>query len=171
VEDIVITFFASFAIWLMFLGLGVLWVIDGKIKKEQVIHAIFSCLFAFLIASIIKHFFPIPRPFVVNGGETDVLIRPHDSTFPSEHTVIAFALAVQVFLHDRKVGWFFLGLALIIGMARVAANVHYPLDILGGAFLGTITAVVTDNPHFLRIMDLFSKWFNPKKPKTSPKKR
>jgi undecaprenyl-diphosphatase len=51
-------------------------------------------------------------------------------------------------MHDRKVGWGFLVSALAIGVARIIANVHYPMDIVGGAFLGTIVAVVIEKVHF-----------------------
>lgn len=155
-NNLIIEFFASFFIYFLFLGLAVLWVIDGKIKKEQVMHALFACLFAFLAAALIKHFFPTLRPFVTNGREIDVLIRPTDGAFPSEHTVIAFALAVTVFMHDRKVGWVFLIGALAVGVARVMANVHYPIDIVGGAFLGTIVAVIVERLHFLELVNRFS---------------
>lgn len=152
----IVLFFASFFIYFLFIGLGVLWVIDGKIKKEQVVHALFACLFAWLIALIVKHFFPTLRPFMVDGRGTDVLFRPTDGAFPSEHTVIAFALSVTIFLHDRKVGWVFLISSLLIGIARVLANVHYPIDIVGGAFLGTIVAVIIEKLHFLDLVNRLS---------------
>jgi len=148
VEDLIIEFFASFFIYFLFAGLLVLWFIDGKIKKEQVIHALLACTIAWSIAFLIKHFFPTLRPYMINGRETDVFARPVDGAFPSGHTVLAFALAVTVFLHDRKIGWWFLASALLIGIARVVANVHYPVDIIGGAFLGTIVAVVVEKLHF-----------------------
>ena len=44
--SIAITFAASFLIWLMFAGLLVLWIIDGKIKKEEALHALFASLIA-----------------------------------------------------------------------------------------------------------------------------
>lgn len=147
-EDLIITFLASFLIYLLFAGLIVLWFIDGKIKKEQVIHALFAAFIAWGISSLIKHFFPTLRPFMVNGREVDVLITPFDGAFPSSHTAEAFALAVTVFMHDRKVGWGFLVSALAIGVARIIANVHYPMDIVGGAFLGTIVAVIVEKVHF-----------------------
>lgn len=152
IEDIGIEFLATFLIWFLFLGLAVLWVIDGRIKKEQVAHALFACLFAWIIAFLIKHFFPTARPFTLNGREIDVLLKPTDGAFPSEHTTIAFALAVTVFMHDRKIGWYFLGSALVIGVARVLANVHYPIDIVGGAFLGTIIAVIVERIHLFKLI-------------------
>lgn len=152
-NDLIIEFFASFFIYFLFAGLIVLWFVDGKIKKEQVVHALLACLFTAVIVETIKHFFPTLRPFMVNGRETDVLIRPLDGAFPSGHTAQAFALSVTIFMHDRRVGWLFLVSALAIGVARVLANVHYPVDILGGAFLGTIVAVVVEKFHFLKILN------------------
>jgi len=155
-EDLIVMFFASFFIYLLFAGLIVLWFIDGKIKKEQVVHALFAAFVAWAISALIKILFPTLRPFMVNGGEIDVLIRPLDGAFPSGHTAESFALAVTVFMHDRRVGWGFLIAALAIGIARVVANVHYPVDILGGAFLGTIVAVVVEKIHFLDLVSRLS---------------
>lgn len=152
-EDFVVEFFASFFVWFLFLGLLILWLIDGKIKKEQVVHALFACVVAFLAAVLIKHFFPTIRPYILNHGETDVLLRPTDSAFPSEHTVVGFALAVTIYLHDKRVGWVFLLGAFIVGVARVMANVHWPIDIVGGAFLGTIVAVIVERIHFIPVID------------------
>lgn len=147
-----VEFFATFFIWFLFVGLGILWIVDGKIKREQVAHAIFAGLFACGLAILIKHLIPAQRPFMVNGGEVDVLYRPLSSSFPSEHTALAFSLAVTVFMHDRKVGWYFLAAALLIGIARVIANVHYPIDIVGGAFLGITTAVIVERVHLFKLI-------------------
>jgi undecaprenyl-diphosphatase len=150
--DLVNVFTASFMIWILFAGLGVLWVIDGRIKKEQVIHALLACLIAWLIAVFIKNFFPTVRPFMVNGNEIKVIIPPTDGAFPSAHTVVAFAVAVTVFMHNKRVGWIFLVWAFVIGTARVIANVHYPIDIVGGAFLGTIVAVLVEKVHLFKLL-------------------
>lgn len=146
-EDVTIGFFATFLIWILYFGLLVLWFIDGKIRKEQVIHALVAGGIAWGIAQAIKTIFPTLRPFMVNGGDVDVLIKPMDSAFPSGHTALAFSLAITIFMHDRKVGWWYLIAALLIGTARVFANVHYPLDIVGGAFIGTLVAVITEKTH------------------------
>lgn len=155
-EDFIVQFLASFLIWFLFAGLIILWFIDGKIKKEQVAHALFACAFTAIIVTLIKYFFPTLRPFMVNGKGVDVLVIPWDGAFPSGHTAQAFALSVTIFMHDRKVGWWFLASALLIGIARVVANVHYPIDIVGGAFLGTLVAVVVERLHFLNFVKKFS---------------
>lgn len=146
-DDIILVFLSTFLIWFLYAGLVILWFIDGKIRKEQVIHALVAGLIAWIIAFLIKYFFPTLRPFMVNGKEVDVLIPPTDSAFPSEHTVLAFSLAVTIFMHDKKVGWWYLMGALTIGISRVLANVHYPIDILGGALIGTLVAVIIERTH------------------------
>lgn len=149
---VAIEFFATFLIWLLYAGLIILWFIDGKIKKEQVLHALAAGLLAWGVTQLIKMIFPTVRPFIANGEEAIVLIRPTGSAFPSSHTATAFSLAVTIFLHDRKVGaWYMLG-ALFIGIARVLANVHYPIDILGGAFIGTFIAVVIEKTHMFKLL-------------------
>ena len=129
-----------------------MWFIDGRIKKEQVIHALLAGFIAWLLVMLIKHLFPTVRPFVLDGRGVDVLFKPTDSAFPSAHTALAFALAVTIFMHDRRVGWFYLIGALLIGVARVLANVHYPVDILGGALIGTLIAVIVERLHFFDLV-------------------
>ena len=150
-NNAIITFLASFLIWFLYAGLLVLWVIDGKIKKEQVIHAIFAVFVTWIISEVIKAFSPTIRPFLINGKEPLTFTVPMDGAFPSLHTMSAFALSVTIFMHDRKVGWLFLIAASLIGMARVAANVHYPVDIVGGALLGTLVAVIVERAHFSKL--------------------
>jgi len=155
-EGILVEFLASFFIYFLFVGLIILWFVDGKIKKEQVVHALLACAIAWSMAFLIKRFFPTLRPYMVNGRETDVFIRPTDGAFPSGHVVLSFALAVTIFMHDRKIGWWFLMGATLVGIARVLANVHYPIDIVGGAFLGTIVAVIIEKLHFLDLVNNLS---------------
>lgn len=151
-DDTILIFLATFLIWILYAGLIILWFIDGRIRKEQVIHALVAGAIAWLIAFLIKLLFPTLRPFMINGREVDVLVRPTDSAFPSEHTVLAFSLAVTIFLHDRKVGfWYLLG-ALTIGISRVLANVHYPIDIVGGALIGTLVAVLIEKTHMFNLL-------------------
>jgi len=151
IEKGIIEFLASFLIWLMFAGLLVLWFVDGKIKKEQVIHALAACFFAWLASVILKGVFQTTRPFLVDGVAALTLTIPQSGAFPSNHTAVAFALATTIWLHNRKVGWFYLISALVVGVARILANVHYPVDILGGAILGIFTSFAVEKIHFRKL--------------------
>ncbi len=155
--DGIITFLASFLIWFMFAGLIILWVIDGRIKKEEALHAIVAFILAWVVADIIKLFFPTLRPFIVNGAPSLTLFPEHNGAFPSGHSSAAFALAVTIWLHDRKLGWIYILLALIVGTARVLANVHYPVDILGGAVVGILTAFLVERVHLFKLLGRIKK--------------
>lgn len=148
-----ITFLASVLIWLMFFGLIVLWVIDGKIKKETVIHAVFSCFLAWAISEMIKYVFPTLRPFQVANILPLTATIPGDGAFPSTHTAVSFALAVTIIKHDKKVGILYLIMAGLVGVARIMAHVHYPIDIIAGAFLGTVISRLTSGKHFVRLLN------------------
>lgn len=143
-----ITFLASVLIWLMFGGLLVLWVIDGRIKREQALHAFFAALISWGVASMIKTIFPTLRPFQVNGGSQLTLSIYHTtSAFPSVHAAIAFALAATVWLHDKKLGVLFVISAIGVGIGRILGNVHYLVDIVGGAVIGSSVAYLVEKLH------------------------
>lgn len=148
----IITFLASYLVFLLITGLFILWFIDGKIKKEQVVHALFASFTAWIIAHIIKDLFPTTRPFLENGVNPLTLTTPTDSAFPSGHSAFSFALSMTIFLHDKKVGLFFIICAFLIGISRVLAHVHYPIDIAGGALLGIVVAVVVEKIHPFKLL-------------------
>jgi len=135
----------------MFAGLFVLWVTDGKIQREQVLHALLAAGTAWVIAQIIKALFPTLRPFELNGIAPMVFLPSSDGAFPSGHSAAAFALATSIFLHDKKVGLLYEVGAVTVGIARVLGNVHYPVDILGGAIVGIVVAFVIEKVHLRKL--------------------
>ena len=147
-ERIIIEFFASYFLWVMFLGVFILWVYDGKIKREQALHAFFAGSLAWILAWIIKSIFPTHRPFQLNGEEAFVIIPLTNGAFPSGHTATAFAIAVTIWKHDRKMGIIYILSAVIVGISRVLANVHYPVDVIAGAILGITTSLLLGRVHF-----------------------
>ncbi|MFH1047879.1 MAG: phosphatase PAP2 family protein [Patescibacteria group bacterium] len=107
------------------------------------IRAAFAVSGAVIDSSLISLVMFRSRPFVTQV-EATLLIDPPLTikSFPSDHTTIAFAIAVSVWLLDRRLGWLMLIGAIGIAGGRVMAGVHYPLDVLAGAMLGTAWALV-----------------------------
>lgn len=150
--SLTVTFLASFLIWFMFAGLLYLWFIDGRLKKEQALHALFSALIAWLITQMIKDLIPTLRPFQVNGSLPMTLTIPFDASFPSGHSAAAFALAVSVWLHDKKAGVLFIFAAILVGWSRIIGNVHFFGDILAGAVIGITVSIMIEKIHFFKLV-------------------
>ncbi|MFH2062756.1 MAG: phosphatase PAP2 family protein [bacterium] len=83
------------------------------------------------------------RPFVSLDG-VRLLVDPPllAKSFPSDHATLAFALAVSVLMVNRRYGLPALAVAVLVAVGRVAVGVHFPLDVLAGALLGTAWAAV-----------------------------
>src|SRR3989344_3351084 len=62
--------------------------------------------------------------------------------FPSGHATFFMALALSIFFFHKKAGFIFMFFTLIIGLARIIAGVHFPIDILGGFILGALVALL-----------------------------
>jgi undecaprenyl-diphosphatase len=58
--------------------------------------------------------------------------HPTDPSFPSNAAAAAFAVAMGMWVYNRKLGYILLIPAVIISFGRVYMGVHYPLDIIGG---------------------------------------
>lgn len=107
--------------------------------------AIASAIIArFGVASLIRFFYHRPRPFIA-------LNAPHlftDSafSFPSGHTIFLFALSAAVYTFNKRLGVFIGVSGLLVGIARVAAGVHYPTDIAGGIVLGILVGALCQRP-------------------------
>lgn len=91
-----------------------------------------------VITELIRFFYCRPRPFVTHV--VTQLVEENHCSFPSGHAAFFFALAMAIYFYNKKWGWTFFAAALVMGIARVVAGVHYPLDIAGGAVIGIFSA-------------------------------
>lgn len=90
---------------------------------------------AYVVSKILKILIHADRPFV-EFSNVQALFPESGFAFPSSHMIFFSALAVAIFLLHKKAGYVFILFALLIGLARIVAGVHFPFDILGGFILG-----------------------------------
>ena len=66
------------------------------------------------------------------------------SSFPSDHAVLAFVLAVSLWRVSRPIGaWALFHATVFICLPRLYAGFHFPSDLVAGASLGTALALLT----------------------------
>ncbi|WP_069816867.1 phosphatase PAP2 family protein [Streptomyces sp. TP-A0874] len=101
---------------------------------------------ALLVNIPIREIVERPRPFLDHEGLHVLVEGKTDYSFASDHSTLAMAIAVGVFIAHRRYGLAALGLALLEGFCRIYMGVHYPTDVVGGFALGTAVALLLAPP-------------------------
>ena len=114
-------------------------ILSIRAKWAEIVLVFFSGVLAWCLSQVLKIIIHIPRPFIAFSNVVP-LVRETSYSFPSGHATFFMALAFALYFSHKKVGYIFIFLALLIGLARIIAGVHFPLDILGGFVLGILTA-------------------------------
>jgi len=124
---------------------------QGQTRRAAVAAGLSAAL-GLAAAQVISRLVDRPRPFVAHPSAVH-LFSHHaaDPGFPSDHATAAFAIAVALLLRDRRWGAIVLVAAVVLAIGRVGMGVHYPTDVLGGAALGTLAALVLHAPPVRRL--------------------
>ncbi len=109
--------------------------------RRAVVAGVLSVAFAALFMVALGAVIDRPRPFVVLPIQP-LFAHIADSSFPSDHALIGVAFVAPFLWRLPRVGGWLVLWAVAVGIARVAAGVHYPSDILGSAVLATFSSVL-----------------------------
>jgi len=114
-------------------------------RREQLLQALAIAMGALLLGRVLA----LALPFRIRPAyRLDVdLVYPFEqglrtwSAFPSDHAVVAFALAAALSRLSPLVGiWAFAHAAVVISFPRVYFGLHHPSDVIGGALIGIALA-------------------------------
>ena len=127
---------------------GIFWILCGIVlfayprTRKVGITVILSMSLSFILGNLIlKTIINRSRPYEVMTELIPLVRKPHDSSFPSGHTLNSFTSSVAILCHNRKWGIPAVILAFGIGFSRMYNLVHFPTDVLAGMILGTIVAI------------------------------
>lgn len=114
---------------------------DGDLRRVAVaLWAPIAALLAlgvnqFLVAGVAE-----PRPYWVLPHTLVLVSRSSDYSFPSDHAVMAGAVAAGVLLAERRLGMLAAALAVLMACTRVYVGAHFPLDVVAGLLVGGATS-------------------------------
>ncbi len=131
-------FFIPTILALMIFGIWFYWDSskDKDLKQKSVLSGVIAVLIGSMVfVSLINNLVQRSRPF--ENQEVNLLFyMPTDPSFPSNATVVAFALATAIYLAEKRFGWIAFFLAGFYGILRIFVGIHFPLDIIAGAIIG-----------------------------------
>jgi undecaprenyl-diphosphatase len=127
------------------LGDGALWWISGAFllatgsprSRWAVLGAALAIGLCVALFTAVKNLIGRPRPYETWCDLPCLLAPPDRFSFPSGHTMTAFAAWANYAELVPGSACFFLPAAVLIGLSRVVLGCHYPTDVLVGALLGS----------------------------------
>lgn len=111
------------------------------IKRYLIFFGFIVGVLSVIIGQVIAHFYFDPRPFVT--GHFQPLI-PHgaDNGFPSDHTLLSSVIAATVTATNASLGIVLWVITAAVAVARVAAGLHRPVDVIGSGCIAAISAAI-----------------------------
>ncbi|MGB5541004.1 MAG: phosphatase PAP2 family protein [Gammaproteobacteria bacterium] len=136
------------------LGDGVIWyslmallpVIGGHDGLVVTLHMGLTALAGLFIYKITKRYSGRERPYVRHAGQVACAMPPLDRySFPSGHTLHAVSFTLVLCSYFPQMIWVLLPFALLVALSRMILGLHYPSDVLAGAMIGGILALLSFN--------------------------
>ena len=127
---------------------GILWIalslamLCYRPTRKAGVLALLAMLLGLLCTNVVlKHLVARPRPWL-SLPIVPLVVENDPNSFPSGHTCAAFAAGMIWVraLPRRWMGWLAAGMAVAMGLSRLYVGVHYPLDVLAGALVGSLCA-------------------------------
>lgn len=142
-------YYTSFATTFVSIILLLIILFQSIRKKSSNLRVKFFKFLTVLIASgivslILKYSLMRARPFA-SYSDIEKLSEAGNSSFPSGHTIEAFAVALAVsilFPYYKYIVPVF-SWALLIAYSRMALGVHYPFDVIAGIITGLSISYIT----------------------------
>jgi undecaprenyl-diphosphatase len=121
-------------LWLAMLVLVLLF--GGEERWRALLAACLAMTVGIAVFVILKRLAGRPRPCTRYNHRWSHVAPPDPFSFPSGHTLTAFAVSVTLVGIYPDLWFGLLFCALSIGASRILLGMHYFTDVLAGAFLG-----------------------------------
>ena len=149
VGDLFFRYYTYVGDWVPFAVAGLLLFYNYRISLFLLV----SQLVCGIFSTTIKHLWNEPRPLLYFQQHFPTIqlhqvIGVHMYTthsFPSGHTITAFAFFFALALYTKKSAIHFLYfiLAFLVGYSRIYLSQHFAVDVLAGSFVGILAVICT----------------------------
>ncbi len=132
-------------------NMGLIWIIVAiillcnKSTRKIGVYTTLAIFFSIIATNLtLKLIIQRPRPYVTMNNFIPLLYSSDPNSFPSGHTSTAFAAGIVwlKLISVKSLKAVAVVQALLMGLSRMYVGVHYPSDVLMGALVGTLCAVI-----------------------------
>lgn len=124
--------------WLWY-ALGLILVLYGGEHRFEAIGAgVAAAVVSILLFSTLKQASHRKRPCEIEPHCWSSILPPDKYSFPSGHSITAFAVALSVGLFYPDLQGCLLAVAFLIASSRIILGMHFLSDVLAGSAIGTI---------------------------------
>lgn len=140
--NLIMIFIAKYFYIISILGIIIFIIKQPRaIKKSIIICSAIIAPLSYLIAKVSGVFYYDPRPFVM-GHFVPLIAHAPDNGFPSDHTLLAAAIAMIIWFYNKRISYWFWGITFLIGIARIYVGIHHITDILGSIIIVIISGII-----------------------------
>lgn len=149
-NDVLIRFIADGLVFVVVIvaAFSLLFFVPNKDKFRAYSRILLAGLTAYLLAKLVGVVYQPAdlRPFEVLGIEPGASYLDNPG-FPSDHMLFVTAIVCAVWFETRKkkLSLVLAIMALLVGLGRVLALVHTPLDVIGGVVIALVGALWYSN--------------------------
>ena len=122
-------------------GLVLAALVASASRRAAILEAFLGAVVTGALVKIAGLSYVHPRPFVVHHV-LPLLKHAADNSFPSDHAAVAGLAVAYLWSRSRRAAALAAIFAFLIGGARVAAQLHWPVDIAAGYVLGIVGGAV-----------------------------
>ncbi len=110
-------------------------------KRDYLTYAVIVLIVSYAFGFVAGQLYSNPLPFVVENV-APLIAHEANNGFPSDHVLLAGALAGIVTAFNLPLGIFLWLIAVLIGIGRVLALVHHPVDIIASLLISALSALL-----------------------------
>lgn len=129
---------SDFSIAIYFVIVGVAFLI-WKFGYKLIIPKVLFCLLTVGLSEIVSR--RIIKALVMRPRPNYIGLECHTSAcwgFVSSHATNLFSVSIFLCLYDRRNAFWTIPIAIMVSFSRVYLMDHYPLDVIGGTFVGSV---------------------------------
>ncbi len=137
----VIIFLASY-LYLIIVALAVIAFILSKNKKRLIMNTAIALPLSYFLGKILGALISSPRPYMIEHVQP-LIHAATDNGFPSDHVLLTATLSLIVLTRSRRLGISLCLLTVFVGIGRVLASAHHPVDVIGSWVISLVVVLIS----------------------------